>query len=132
MKPGAAQPSGDAAKLVEQTDSTARTIEGGGCVEGERRPGQPKARFCALASLLWIFPSAGAVFILIPGFRNWLQAGRFLQGLGAVTFEQWIALIIVLAHLVFVGLAWHYRRTEPLREEAGWEPNEDEDLRKLR
>jgi len=37
-----------------------------------------------------------------------------------VAFEQWAA------------LAWHYRRTEPLREEVGWEPNPDQDLRKLR
>ena len=97
---------------------------------GERRWGRPKARFCALASLLWIFPSAGALFILVPGFRNWVQAGSFLGGLQSVAFEQWIALTILLAHLVFIALAWHYRRVEPLREEAGWEANPDEDLHK--
>jgi hypothetical protein len=92
--------------------------------------GRPKARFCALASLLWIFPSAGALLILVPGCRNWFQAGSLLEGLGAVAFEQWIALTILLAHAVLAGLAWHYRRTEPLREEAGWEANPDQDLRK--
>ena len=101
-------------------------------MEGERRLGRPKARFCALVSLLWIFPSAGASFILAPGFRNLSQAEGLVQGLRAVAFEQWIALVILLAHLVFVGLACYYRRTEPLREEAGWEPNPDQDLRKLR
>jgi hypothetical protein len=92
--------------------------------------GRPKARFCALASLLWIFPSAGALLILVPGVRNWLQADSIPAGLQSVALEQWIALTILLAHVVFAVLAWHYRRTEPLREEAGWEPNPDEDLRK--
>jgi hypothetical protein len=132
MKTGAAQPSGEPKNAIGQADATAHIINGGGWVEGERRLGRPKARFCALASLLWIFPSTGALFILVPGFRNWFQAGSLLEGLRAVAFEQWIALIVLLAHLVFVGLAWRYRRTEPLREEAGWEPNPDQDLRKLR
>ena len=100
-------------------------------LSGERQPGRPKARFCALASLLWIFPSAGALLILVPGFQNWFQADTFLEGLRAVSFEQWIAPTILLAHGVFAVMAWHYRRTEPLREEAGWEPNPDQDLRKL-
>ena len=117
MKAGAKQSAGQAANLV---------------VEGERRLGRPKARFCALASLLWIFPSAGALFILVPGFHDWFQAGSLLEGLRAVAFEQWIALIILLTHLVFAVLAWHYRRTEPLREEAGWEPDPDQDLHKPR
>jgi hypothetical protein len=130
MKAGAAQRSGEPKNGVGQADATARVLDGGRVVEGERRLGQPKARFCALASLLWIFPSAGAFFILAPGFRNWAQAGSFVEGLQSVAFEQWIALTILLAHVVFVGLAWHYRRTEPLREEAGWEQNPDQDLRK--
>jgi hypothetical protein len=126
-----ASQSRDPASRLER-GATGHIVHGGGWVEGEPQWGRPKARFCALASLLWIFPSAGALFILVPGFRNWSQAGSFLEGLGAVSFEQWIALIIVLAHLMFAALAWHYRRTEPLREEAGWEPNPDQDLRKLR
>ena len=132
MKPGAAQPSGEPVNQAGRAGATAQIIAGGGWVEGERRLGRPKARFCTLASLLWIFPSAGALLILVPGFRNWVQAGSFLGGLQSVTFEQWIALTILLAHAVFAVLAWHYRRTEPLREEVGWEPNPDQDLRKLR
>jgi len=91
---------------------------------GERRWGRPKARFYALASLLWVFPSAGALLILVQGFRSLVQAGSVLGGLQSVAFEQWIALIILLAHVVFAVLAWHYRRAEPLREEAGWEPDQ--------
>ncbi len=127
--PLASQSSDPASRL--EHGATGHIVHGGGWVEGERQWGRPKARFCALASLLWIFPSAGAWFILIPGFRNWLQAGSLPEALRAVSFEHWIAFMILLTHLVFAGLAWHYRLNEPLREEAGWEPNPDQDLRKL-
>ena len=132
MKKDTAHATDEPVEAIKPANTKAPIIAGGGWVEGEQRLGRPKARFCTLASLLWIFPSAGAFFILVPGFRNWSQAGSFLEGLRAVAFEQWIALIILLVHLVFAGLAWHYRRAEPLREEAGWEPNPDQDLRKLR
>jgi hypothetical protein len=132
MNTAAIPPSVEHAKPAGPSDAAAKNIHGAGLVEGERRLGRPKARFCALVSLLWVFPSAGALFILAPGFRNWSQAHSLAQGLRGVAFEQWIALLILLAHLVFAGLAWHYRRTEPLREESGWDPNPDKDLRKLR
>jgi hypothetical protein len=82
----------------------------------ETHLGRPKLRFCALASVLWVFPSAGALFIVVPAAPRWFQSAGVLQGLRAVMFEQWIALVIVFAHLVFIWLAWHYRRTESLRE----------------
>jgi hypothetical protein len=132
MNTGATPPSVENANRAEQSDITTNIVHGGGWVEGERRLGRPKARYCTLVSLLWVFPSAGASFILTSGFRNWSQAESLGERLEAVAFEQWIALVILLAHLVFIGLACFYWRTEPLREEAGWEPNPDQDLRKLR
>ena len=132
MNTGATQPSVENVNRAEQSDIAANIVHGGGWVKGERRVGRPKARYCALVSLLWIFPSAGASFILASGFRNWSQVESLGERLRAVAFEQWIALLILLAHLVFVGLAWYFRRTEPLREETGLEPNRDRDLRKLR
>jgi len=132
MNTGATPSSVENAKRAEQSEIAANIVHGGGLVEAEPRLGRPKARLYAIISLLWILPSAGASFILAAGFRHWSQADGFVEGLRAVAFEQWIALVILLAHLVFIGLACFYRRTEPLREEAGWEPNPDQDLRKLR
>ena len=132
MNTGATRPSVENVNRAEQSDIAANIVHGGGLVEIERRQGRPRARLCAIVSILWVFPSFGASFILAPGFRNWFQADSFVEGLRTVAFDQWIALIILLAHLVFVGLAWYFRRTEPLREETGLEPNPDQDLRKLR
>ena len=107
-------------------------VAGGGWVEGETHYGRPKMRLCAIASVIWVFPTIGAAWIVAPDVQHWFSAESVLGGLRAVAFEQWIALVILAAHPVFAGLAWHYHRTEPLREEKGWEPNPDDDLRKLR
>jgi hypothetical protein len=129
---GATPPSVENANRPEQSDIAANIVHGGGWVEGERRLGRPKARLCTIISILWFFPSVGAALILASGSRKWSYADGFVEGLRAVAFEQWVALSNLLAHLVFVGLAWYYRRAEPLREETGLEPNPDRDLRKLR
>jgi len=107
-------------------------VKGGGRVEGETHHGRPKLRLFAIASVIWVFPSFGAIWIVGPDVTHWFRAESFLEGLQAIAFEQWIALFILLAHPVFACLAWHYYRTEPLKEEKGWEPDSDDGLHKLR
>ena len=61
--------------------------------------------------LLWIFPTAGALVILVNDARRWLQpaaAGREWPGL-----ESWLALALVLAHAGLGVLAWRSRRDHP-------------------
>ena len=61
--------------------------------------------------LLWIFPTTGALVILINDARRWLiptAAGREWPGL-----ESWLALALVLAHAVLGVLAWRSRAAHP-------------------
>ena len=61
--------------------------------------------------LLWIFPTTGAVVILLNDARRWLKpaaATREWPGL-----ESWLALVLVLAHAVLGVLAWRSRRDHP-------------------
>jgi hypothetical protein len=104
--------------------------QAGGAPTEPKRLHRPKSAFCLMLSILWVFPSAGAALILGATEAQWLRADGLLAGLRAVTFEQWIAFVILLAHLVFAWLAWQFRRTEPWRE-VDPDPDPDPDLRKV-
>jgi len=106
-------------------------VENGGWIE-VRRWRRPNTERFRMLALLWIFPSGGAAMILGLRMPDWSEARGLLQHLGVVEFEQWVALAILLAHLVFAWLAWRYHRAERVREVAFREPNPDHDLRKLR
>lgn len=68
-------------------------------------------RFRAL-SILWIFPSLGALLILALNWPVWRDAGSIQAALGATRFEQWVAAGLLLTHPVLVVLARHHGRTE--------------------
>ena len=72
-------------------------------------------------SILWLFPSAGALWILA---RNppWSGALGWREILAAVALEQWIALGLLLLHGIFVGLALRFH----LREEPKELPPEED------
>lgn len=82
----------------------------------EGRRYQPKAQLCRTLALLWIFPSLGALLILILGFQIWPRIDSPLAALQATTLEQWIALAVLLAHPAFILLARRLTKTEPFRE----------------
>ena len=86
---------------------------------------QPRAQLCTVLSWLWIFPSLGAIGILLTSGTEWRQAGGVVEGLRAVKFEQWIAFVLLALHLLFFVMARRLRRTEPFREP----PPDDEDLK---
>lgn len=92
---------------------------------GELKPRhQPRAQLCTVLAWLWIFPSLGAVWILLTSGTEWRHAGGWLDGLRAVRFEQWIAVGMLLLHGFFLVMARRLRRTEPFLEA----PPDDEDL----
>jgi hypothetical protein len=77
---------------------------------------QPKVLLCRTLARLWFFPSLGALVMLGLGFRGWPHPDDPLGVLRAVTFEQWVALAVLLAHAAFWLLAWRFTLTEPFRE----------------
>jgi hypothetical protein len=77
---------------------------------------RPKAQLFGVLSVLWLFPSLGALLILVLRAGVWVHAESFRAGLSATRFEQWVALLILLLHLTFHGLARYYRKNEVPRE----------------
>src|SRR5690349_8335317 len=73
---------------------------------------QPKAQLFGALSVLWIFPSLGALVIRSLKFDVWRQAESWRTLLSATRFEQWIALLVLVLHPLFVGLGRHYRKNE--------------------
>ena len=101
-------------------------------MEGHRRKGRPKATLFLTLTVLWMFPSFGAVWLIAFHDAAWRHADGLLAALGMIRLEQWIGLAILLAHVAFGWLTWHYRRHEPLQEIVmGDEPNPDHDPKKL-
>ena len=98
-------------------------------VPDPRPPYQPRATLFRVLAVLWIFPSLGALWIIASDCARWFLASSFLDGLRAVTFEQWIALPVLALHPVFVQLASHYRKTEPFKPVAQEPESESESSR---
>ena len=97
-----------------------------------RRLGRPKATLFLMLTVLWIFPSLGAVWMIGSDARRWFDASGFLAALEMIRLEQWIGMAILIAHGVFGWLTWHYRRNEPWQEIVmGDEPNPDHEPKKL-
>jgi hypothetical protein len=63
-------------------------------------------------SMLWIFPSLGAIWILYAGRGAWRSSLTLPERVKNLTLEQWIALGLLLLHGVFVALALYFRRLE--------------------
>lgn len=63
-------------------------------------------------AVLWIFPSFGACWILASGLNKFLGAKSFLDAFSIFKIEEWLAILLLLAHAVFIFLAIQYRRLE--------------------
>lgn len=70
-------------------------------------------------SILWLLPTVGAIWILVAQAGPILSKPSFLTKLAAVSVEQWVALVLVLLHTIFIGLARHYRQKEKISEMSG-------------
>lgn len=118
-----AMPDESPAKVSERS-----VIASGDSKERERRLGRPKATLFLMLTVLWIFPSLGAVWMVGSDARRWFDAAGFIAALEMIRLEQWIGVAILTAHVVFGWLTWHYRRNEPLQEIVmGDEPNPDDE-----
>lgn len=69
----------------------------------------------ATLSILWIFPSAGPIWIVGTSNKAWLHVPGPAQFIQAVRLEEWIALAILLAHAAFLFLAWRLHGFRSLR-----------------
>lgn len=98
---------GEEQHLLEQAPSEAAA---------QRPVYQRKATLFRVLSLLWFFPTGGAVVILWMGIARARRTACWDELLGGIGFEHWIALGVLAAHGAFFWLARHYRRTEPFRE----------------
>ena len=89
---------------------------------------RPKTeRFRAL-SILWWFPSAGALVILGSDLRAWRAAESWGTALAGTRLEQWVALGLLLLHPVLFALARHYHRVERPVALPPEEPEEPEEV----
>ena len=104
-------PGDSPAKISEQS-----VIAGEDVKEGERRLGRPKATLFFMLTVLWVFPSLGAAWMIGSDARRWFDASGFIAAIETIRLEQWIGMAILTAHGVFGWLTWHYRRNEPLQE----------------
>jgi hypothetical protein len=101
-------------------------VAGGRRVEVAQRY-RPKTNLFSMLAVLWCFPTAGALVIVVLNGPRWMEAGSLLKGLHAIGFEQWIAIGLIAAHAVFGWLAWKFHRDEPIRERVVRVPNPDHD-----
>lgn len=63
-------------------------------------------------AVLWIFPSFGACWILASGLNRLLGAKGFLDAFSIIKIEELLAVLLLLAHAVFIFLAIRFRRLE--------------------
>jgi hypothetical protein len=64
----------------------------------------------ALLSAIWAFPSTGAVFILGKDLGGWNRTAGVADFLSSIRIEDWTAILLLIAQLVFILQAIRYRR----------------------
>ncbi len=116
--------------MVPDSDNTNTNPEAPRSAEGSLEadcPGEdaldaqptPRSLTFRYLSILWILPTFGAVLILLAQSQKVLSKPSLAEKLRAISIEQWLALVLLLLHLVFIGLARHYRRKENKAGVAG-------------
>jgi hypothetical protein len=83
--------------------------------EERRLRDRPKALLFAVLSLLWLFPTTGALWILYLNWNVWAKASTLLVAIQTTRLEQWIALLLIVAHAMFALLLVRFARNEPKR-----------------
>lgn len=78
--------------------------------QGKPERTRAKQYLYLVLTVLWLFPTFGALWIVANGGQPWLRAGSVVEAVDQVSFEEWVAVVLLLAHGVFVWLALRYRR----------------------
>ena len=75
------------------------------------RPATPASRalLYRTLTLLWVFPTVGALFVLLHD-AAWWRAEGFATRLAAVRVEQWIAVGLLALHAWFAWRWWRLAR----------------------
>lgn len=76
--------------------------------DGEPAAPTPRPILFRTLTILWIFPSVGAVWILLHD-THWLAANGLIAAVLAVRAEQWLAVGLLFLHGWF---AWRWRQTQ--------------------
>ena len=114
--------------MAKVNDRFARIVCGGGWLEtGETW--KPWAVRFRLLSFFWLFPSGGAVLLFGWDVPRWFQAPALAEGLMEIRLEQWVGLLLIACHGLWIVLAIYFHRRE--RPQARLIPNPDHDLNKL-
>lgn len=72
----------------------------------------PKSILYFVLSILWIFPSLTAIWMIARDFSDVRAAQGLGEFLTTVKLEQWVGVILLLVHAVFIFLAIRCRRTQ--------------------
>ncbi len=65
-----------------------------------------------MLTLLWSFPSVGAGLILYRSYPHWQFGQGILAGLQSCRIEDWIAALILAAHVLWI-LRWRRSASVP-------------------
>jgi hypothetical protein len=87
-------------------------VANGGWMECEIRQ-RTKHHFYSLMSVLWIFPSLGALAIFFTGDLSWRLEPELSAKLERVPIEQWMALAILFIQPWFVVFSIRTKAAEP-------------------
>lgn len=71
-------------------------------------------------SILWIFPSVGACWIIGLGLSRWKEIENV--AFSSVRLEEGLAFLLLLLHAIFIYLALRFRRRERRRLTSGDSP----------
>jgi hypothetical protein len=64
-------------------------------------------------SILWSFPTLGAIWIWASESGRVKTGASLLEKMAAITIEQWLAAILIMLHFAFITLAFYHRREKP-------------------
>lgn len=60
-------------------------------------------------SILWCFPSAGALYLLANDWTQWHWGHGVLEGLRSLRLEDWVATVLLGLHAFWI-FAWRRQR----------------------
>jgi hypothetical protein len=114
-EPEANRPFADGTASALEVDASPNGSEG----ETSDLTPTPRSITFKYLSILWVLPTFGAVWILIMEAGAIVSKPGILTKLAAISVEQWVALVLILLQILFLGLTRHYRQKETTSKVSG-------------